>query len=274
MERAVAIHRARGDTEDLLGSLVTLTFVANSIPDYDLTMRAGSEAIALARTIGDVRMEGMAHANIAVALSIAGKPDEAEAAVHRAVELLAKVGDRHGVAAARDRLGLIARARGDLLAAAAFHEASAIEFADIGDRIVEASCRLNLAMARSILGDWPAAAAACRRALELAKSAEDPWLQLSSVSIGGSVLEAAGETAGAALLWALSARLTLTETIPIDPMDRDEAAFARVREELGADYADIEARAASASLEDATTELETRLRQLLETAGAVAPVTD
>jgi predicted ATPase/class 3 adenylate cyclase len=264
MERAVAIHRARGDTEDLVGSLVTQTFVANSIPDYDLTIRAGSEAITLARTIGDLRMEGMAYANIAVALTVVGRLDEAEAGVHKAVELLSKVGDRHGVAAARDRLGLMARARADLPAAAAFHEASAIEFADIGDRIVEASCRLNLAMARSMLGDWRAAAVACRRALELARSAEDPLLQLSSVSIGASVLEAAGEMAGAGLLWAMSARITLTEALPIDPMDRDEEGFARCREELGAAYVSIEAEAGSASLEEATSELETRLRRLLE----------
>ena len=51
--------------------------------------------------------------------------------------------------------------------------------------------------------------------------------------------------------------------MPIDPLDRDDAAFAKVRDELGPDYAEIERQALGVTLEEATADVASRLRLLI-----------
>jgi predicted ATPase/class 3 adenylate cyclase len=262
-ERAVAIHRARGETRDLAGSLLSLSLVANFLSDFELTFRAGSEAAALAREIGDLRTEGAAHGNIAAAHFLLGEIDEAEAGYQRSNSLLGQIGDRHSVAAGKGALALIARARGDLLQAAQLHEEAAADFAEIGDPVIEAVERINLAMARALMGQWRDAARALLRGIELGQATEDVAVMLASVSIGASVLRAAGQSREAAVLWAMSAAISESRDLRIDPLDRDEAAHVRVREELGAEYAEIQARAAGITLDQATDEVASHLQGLV-----------
>jgi tetratricopeptide (TPR) repeat protein len=264
IERAVAIHRARGETRDLAGCLLSLSFIGNSLTDFELVIRAGSEAVALAREIGDLRTEGAAHGNMAVAHLIRDNLAGAEADLQQSNALLTQVGDAHSVVGNNALLAIIARARGDLPQAARLHGEAAAGFAEIGDPVAEAVERANQAMVRSLLGDWREAAPALLRALALGQAADDAPVMLTSVSIGASVLHAAGQASGAALLWAMSGAIAESRQMRIDPLDRDETAFAKVREELGAEYAEIEAEAAGTSLDHAVHEVASRLRQLLE----------
>ncbi|HJP88102.1 MAG TPA: adenylate/guanylate cyclase domain-containing protein [Candidatus Limnocylindrales bacterium] len=265
LERAVAIHRARGEARDLARSLLALSLIGNLLSDFDLTARTSSEAVALARETGDVRTEGAAEGNMAQAQFKRGQIDAAEAGFRQSNALLERAGDNHGVAQGKASLALIARTRGDLAAAAKLHEDSAAEFAEMGDPVMEVMERLNLAMARSLLGDSQQALAGVVRALALMRrSVDDALMLVGLLSIGASVLHGAGDVLGAARFWAVSAALAEARSLPIDPADRDETTFAQVRAELGTAYAVIEAQAAGTSLEEATDELESRLRRLVQ----------
>jgi hypothetical protein len=66
------------------------------------------------------------------------------------------------------------------------------------------------------------------------------------------------------LAWASSKVLSEQRGFPIDPLDRDEALFARVRQELGPAYDEIEHQAKQLSLDGATSELAVRLRAVTE----------
>ena len=268
IERAIAIHRARGDAKDLASCLVALSLVGNSLHDYELTKDAGTEAAALAQEIGDVRTEGAAVGNIAQAHLLEGRIDEAEAGFRKAESLLREAGDLHGVALAVDAYALIARARGDVHEAARLHAECAVASADLGDPELESLARLNLAMVLSQLGDWRAAAPELLRALQLGQEVGDVALRLAAVSIGASVLHAAGDPQGAAMLWAIAKAISEDRQMPINPQDRDDAAFAKVHEELGPDYAEIAQRAMGVTLEEATAEIGSRLRLLIDSSPA------
>lgn len=264
IERAIAIHRARGDARDLAGCLLLLSRIGSALGDFELTMSAGSEAVALAHEVGDLRTEGATHGNIAHAHFMLRQLEAAEAGLRRSNALLKQIGDAHGVVQGTAVMAQLARARGDLSRAAQLHQEAAVAFAGIGDPDMEGSERVNLAMVKCLLGDWRGAAPELLRAIGLAQATEDAVMKLTAVSIGASVLHAAGDLSGAALLWAMSERIAAAQQLRIDPLDRDESTFARVRDELGAAYAEIEAQAAGVALEQAANEVRSRLQRLLD----------
>jgi predicted ATPase len=268
VERAIAIHRARGDTKDLAGCLLTLSLLGNVLHDYELTKAAGTEAAALAREIGDLRTEGAAVGNIAQTELLQGRIDEAEAGFRKTGALMREAGDLHGYALTVDAYAQIARARGDVHEAAKLHAECAVASADLGDPELEAMARLNLAMVLSQLDEWRAATPELLRGLWLGQEVGDLELRLTAVSIGASVLHAAGDPSGAALLWAMSKTISVDREMQINPLDRDDAAFAKVRGELGSDYADIERRALDVTLEEGTAEVASRLRLLIDSSPA------
>ena len=268
IERAVAIHRARGDTRDLAGCLLALSLVGNSRREFELTRAAGTEAAALAHEVGDLRTEAAALGNIAQAEFLEGRLDQAEAGFRESVSLLRQAGDLHGVALGIDGFAVIARARGDLREAARLHAECAAAFEELGDPPVEMGTRANLAMELALLGEWQSAAAEVPRALALAQELADVTAKVAVLSISGSILDAAGDKSSAAFAWAVSKTISEEQGITIDPSDRDEAAFATARRELGAGYADIERSAATATLDQATAEVAACLQGLVASAPA------
>jgi hypothetical protein len=148
------------------------------------------------------------------------------------------------------------------------HDECAVASADLGDPELEAMARLNLAMVLSQLDEWRAATPELLRGLWLGQEVGDLELRLTAVSIGASVLHAAGDPSGAALLWAMSKTISEDREMQINPLDRDDAAFAKVRDELGSDYADIERRALGVTLEEATAAVASRLRLLIDSSPA------
>jgi non-specific serine/threonine protein kinase len=264
VERAIAIHRARGDTRDLAGCLLSLSLIGNGLRQFDITIAASTEAAALAQEIGDARTEGAARGNLAQALLMQGNIDEAEAGFAASNVLLRQIGDNHGVAQGTGALALLARARGDLAEAVRLHREAAAAFADLGDPTVEAVERLNLAMALAMVADGRAAAIELLRGLALGEATDDDLVKLAALSIGGSALHTAGDVSGAAWAWASSKVLSEQRGFPIDPLDRDEASFAKVRQELGPAYDEIEHQAKQISLDGATSVLAVRLRAVTE----------
>jgi tetratricopeptide (TPR) repeat protein len=264
VERAIAIHRARGDTRDLAGCLLSLSLIGNGLRQFEITIAASTEAAALAQEIGDARTEGAARGNLAQALLMQGNIDEAEAGFAASNVLLRQIGDNHGVAQGTGALALLARARGDLAEAVRLHREAAAAFADLGDPTVEAVERLNLAMALAMVADGRAAAIELLRGLALGEATDDDLVKLTALSIGGSALHTAGDVSGAAWAWASSKVLSEQRGFPIDPLDRDEASFAKVRQELGPAYDEIEHQAKQLSLDGATSELAVRLRAVTE----------
>jgi len=273
LERAIAIHRARGDTRDLAGCLLVLSQVGNGLHDFDLTLAAATEAAGLAHELGDLRTEGAALGNIGQAHIQQGRIDEAEASFRRCEALLREAGDLHGVVLTIDAYGQIARFRGDLREARRLYEECVATSVGVGDPEIESLERLNLAMVLSLLGEWQHAAPELLRALALGQELADRQGMLAAVSIAGSLLQAAGDKSGAALVWAMSQAISDDRQIPIYPLDRDDEAFARVRGELRETYAEMESRAATASLDDATEEVASRLRALMEARPAARTAT-
>jgi hypothetical protein len=123
-------------------------------------------------------------------------------------------------------------------------------------------------IALSQLGEWRAAAPELLRALQLGQEMGDFAIRLTVISIGASVLHAAGDPHGAALLWSMSKTISKDREMQIHPLDSGDAAFAKVRDELGPDYADIERRALGVTLEEGTAEVASRLRLLIDSSPA------
>ena len=264
LERAIAIHRARGDTRDLASCLLALSLVGNTLHDFDLTLAAATEAAGLAHEDGDLRTEGAALGNIGQAHLQGGRIDEGEAFFRKCESLLYEAGDLHGVVLAFDAYAQIARVRGDLREAARIYSECVAASVGLGDPEIEILERLNLAMVLSLLGEWQQAAPELLRALALGQELADLSETLTAVSIAGSLLLAAGDPSGAALVWAMSQVISDDRQIAINPLDRDDEAFARVRGELRETYAEIESRAATASLDEAAEEVASRLRALID----------
>ena len=236
--------------------------VGNGLHDFDLTVATGTEAAALAHQVGDLRTEGAALGNIGQAQFQEGQIDEAEASFRKCEALLHEAGDLHGIAMTIDGYAQIARVRGDLREAARIYRECVAASVGLGDPELEGFERLNLAMVLSLLGEWQDAAPELSRALSLWQEIPSVDGTLAAVNVAGSLLLAAGDPSGAALVWAKSQVISDDRQIPIDQLYRDDEAFARVRGELGETYAEIETRAASASLDDAAEEVASRLRRI------------
>jgi tetratricopeptide (TPR) repeat protein len=105
--------RLRGDGDGRLRSLNLLGviyFERGRMPESE---RALAEALALANQLGDSLLAARANNNLASALHLRGRPDEALGLYRGALLAYQRLGDRRGAAESYHNLGLIFRQLGD-----------------------------------------------------------------------------------------------------------------------------------------------------------------
>jgi tetratricopeptide (TPR) repeat protein len=110
---ALEQFHARGDADGRLRSLNLLGvvhFERGRMPDAELVL---AEALSLANGVGDSLLAARANNNLASALHLRGRPDEALGLYRGALLAYQRLGDRRGAAESYHNLGLIFRQLGD-----------------------------------------------------------------------------------------------------------------------------------------------------------------
>jgi tetratricopeptide (TPR) repeat protein len=149
-----------------------LAFSELAYGDLDTARRYAEQALALAERTDNVA--GLIAANNALgAIAEAGlELDRAERHALACLQIAREIGDVHGEATARGRLGIAVHLRGDAhgslddyARAAAHYEAAEVLLRQLGNPMLVAVCLSNLAQARLRLGDRSGSLAACREAM-------------------------------------------------------------------------------------------------------------
>lgn len=115
-ELAGAAHeqfRLRGDVDGRLRSLNLLGVIHFERGRMQESERALAEALGLANQLGDSLLAARANNNLASALHLRGRPDEALGLYRGALLAYQRLGDRRGAAESYHNLGLIYRQLGD-----------------------------------------------------------------------------------------------------------------------------------------------------------------
>jgi class 3 adenylate cyclase/tetratricopeptide (TPR) repeat protein len=140
--------------------------------DIELARRHAEEARAISERTTDVAGTAAAHGVIAAIAESAGHLDEADQHVRICLELARAIGDIHGEATARGRMGVIAHLRADArgsredyITAIAHYDAAARLYRQLGDRMMVGVAVSNIAQARLRLGDLPGSRTAGREAM-------------------------------------------------------------------------------------------------------------
>ncbi|MFO1312659.1 MAG: tetratricopeptide repeat protein [Burkholderiales bacterium] len=115
------------------------------------------QALVLARTAKDPRIQGKCLGTIAACHLQLGQFDEARRNFEAARDVALKANNAHSLAVAYDHLSLVAKANGDFDEALRLSLLSLAEHRRLGDRAGEALCLNNLAVLQAQRGDYTAA---------------------------------------------------------------------------------------------------------------------
>ena len=118
----------------------------------EAAIRDYTEALGIARALGNVRWEGGCEGNLGVVRHAQGRLAEAAAHYRRAVALATQVGDRAFEGNSRCNLGLLLHEQGDDAAADAALSAAATLARQIGHQRLECTARCNLGIVHESLG--------------------------------------------------------------------------------------------------------------------------
>lgn len=173
-EQAVSLHRATGESENLVRSLACCAMIASELGNYDQARILQEEALELARTIGFV--PGIAEGLFLLGshiLMTGGDHNEATALLQESLEWVRQIGSPLSLAIVLNRLGE-ALLFGGAAAAARAHFAEALGITrsvDIRGQIAPSLCNLARAAFRS--GNVAEALACLEEALALYIELED-----------------------------------------------------------------------------------------------------
>jgi tetratricopeptide (TPR) repeat protein len=199
--------------------------------DYTVAERWHEESRALAEEIGDQRLlgnllnswGGLAH----------GQGDYGRAIQFHteALALFQPLGDREGMGDAYYNIGLAYVLQWDPIQAEPHYEQASALFKEIGDRRGYALARMGVGITRTMVGDWPAALAAYRQSLILARRMQDTDLLTYVVHGIAGVLGLQGDAERSARLFGAAARLREEVAVALPPTYRAlvETTMARVK---------------------------------------------
>jgi class 3 adenylate cyclase/tetratricopeptide (TPR) repeat protein len=154
---------------------VRLAEVLQLIGDWSRADSLVREALAIARTTGDVRAEGWADVTLAEITRKQGQFEEAAACLDIAASRFEEVGDQAGLGQVTHLAGTVAAQRGNLDEARASYERSLGIREALGDVAKMGALYSNLAIVAEYSGDMPLARQMSERALELRTEAGDRW---------------------------------------------------------------------------------------------------
>ncbi|MFL5579140.1 MAG: tetratricopeptide repeat protein [Gemmatimonadaceae bacterium] len=141
--------------------------------NYELALAKVDEALAAARAAGSDADAGHAINIRAVIHWVQGQLDEAETRYHEARELALRAGERELAAMTAQNLGVIFFTRGDLREALTHYEASLAEYRALGKVQHVWGLLNNLGLTQTDLHRWEAATASFAEALQIAEALGD-----------------------------------------------------------------------------------------------------
>lgn len=121
----------------------------------------------------------------------------AEAFLKQSLSLYEQLGDRWGVAASQNALGISSRDRGDYRTAETYFERSLACWRELPDRLATARCLHNRANVAKVLGDYPRAQNALREATVIFQEVGDRSGAAWSINQQGDIAREQGDLAAA-----------------------------------------------------------------------------
>jgi len=133
------------DDWGVASALVNLGFVTRMRGNYNLARKLLDQSLALFERLGDKSMSTYPQAELAVLALYEGNSERAARLLTEAVHFCRQSrGDKLGLAACLNRLGLVRQVEGSLDEARALHEESLTYFRDLHDKLGVASCLSDL----------------------------------------------------------------------------------------------------------------------------------
>jgi tetratricopeptide (TPR) repeat protein len=151
---AVDIARGIGDRDGEGVALDSLGLALASAGRYDEAIAAHTAAFDIFNVDPDGYERGGALVNLSAALRDSGRADDAINAVTDAVDIARGIGDRHGEGVALDSLGLALASAGRYDEAIAAHKEAAVAFGDTGDHHRETVAVQHLEAASAAQQTW------------------------------------------------------------------------------------------------------------------------
>jgi predicted ATPase len=214
--------------------------LADWLGDYASSRRAFTDALRIARELGERRMEAASLHNLGIVLSYDGDLDAAVASIEESLAIKRTLGDERFTANSLDNLGRVLTFRGDLDRAREVLREALDTFRRVGDAFGVAVTGGNLAAAELAAaqrgaGDLDEVAALHRESLaRFLEVGDDDGLAESMERIGALAI-VRGAPASAARLFGAARELRAGVGSAMPPPERTvhERDVARAREELG-----------------------------------------
>jgi len=144
-QQALAVRRRCGDVRGAAVILSNLCSTYEMLGRFPESLDCGQQALDAYRQVGDRRGEGIALNNTAVVLLALGRPAEALAHGQLALAVDTELRDRRNVPGAMDTIGVIHRHLGNYATAIDHHQRALALIREVGDDVIEAEIRENLA---------------------------------------------------------------------------------------------------------------------------------
>jgi tetratricopeptide (TPR) repeat protein len=143
--------------------------------DYLQARKYWTEALEIAKRLGDRRAEGRALGNLGVAYRSLGEYRRAIEYHEKHLAIARGVGDRRGEGAALGNLGIAYASLGEYRRAIEFHEQALAIYREIGDRRGEGATLGNLGIAYASLGEYRRAIEYYDEQLAITRQIGDRW---------------------------------------------------------------------------------------------------
>jgi serine/threonine-protein kinase PknK len=240
------------DQEDALAAdALAVQGFADALTGHANAQETLNRAVALARKVGDRRVEAVALGAMAIVHQRAGKTAEARTAYEESLAAAEDARDAATVALTRLNLAALARAEGDLAQALVHLEAAVDMGQRAGGLIAVQGALLSLANLDLYLGRY----ARARGSIDSLAKARDALAPIARATLLGLEAELAartGDVAGGAILYEKSAAAWDAQDRPLDAAEsRLEALLARARDpksshvDLGRELAEVRKRLGS-----------------------------
>ena len=227
-EKAIAIHRARGNQLDVARCLLGVSMAYSVLNQLDESIQAAAEARDIAHETGDLRTEGAAIGNIGWEAIQRGDLEEGARLNRIAIDIMRRAGDLHGAVLGISALAVYARLGGDNALSLEQH-LQALEIArQLGDPEMTGLELLNVVIPLVKLGRWREAIEPWMEGLTLVQDAGIEWEQIAALSISVSLLHAASDVEGATQTWAAANALASERHLKLQPADVDTEAVTAI----------------------------------------------
>ncbi|MFD0316262.1 AfsR/SARP family transcriptional regulator [Streptomyces flavalbus] len=194
LRRAVAHWQTAGDSAAQVRALLDLSSVYNHSARYAEGISVANEALELARTVGDLRLESECIHQLSITLWQTGQFKQVRTLQQHSLNLLTQIDDKRQAARSRNMLGIAHLHLGENQEALECFSMALADFTELGDGRGRYSALNNIASLSERMGDTETAEHAYREAISVAEGMgyrrEKATLHMNLAS----VLDARGNT--------------------------------------------------------------------------------